>query len=69
MKVEYLVTAYAIRRGRAYFAFFIDDDRSSWSSLGGWRMYSSREEAESDMREIRRRDSLRARQRLPVGGK
>jgi hypothetical protein len=50
---------YVIRRGVAYFSFFVDSDRSSWTRhLGSARRFPSKLDADECLAEIRRRNAL-----------
>jgi hypothetical protein len=65
MQVDETERGYVIVRGKerdVFFCFFVDHDSSTWSNLAGAaRFYDTKEQAEDDLAELRRRNRTRER--------
>lgn len=51
----------------SYFCFFVDRDSASWTSRSPWnaRRYKTREDAEKDLAELKRRANLKRKREHP----
>jgi len=64
MIVEFKDGVYRIRRGVAYFCFFVDSTGASWSSsISQARRFDTREDAERELTMLRERNAEVARRR------